>query len=420
MHNINYIRENPIEFDNYMKFRGEKPIANKVILIDKEKREAQTVLQNLLAERNLLSKAIGKLRSEKKESSNEMSKVEELKNNINSLKEFVLLKDDELKAILSKLPNVPDKSTPVGLTEEENVFYKNWGDKPSFNFDPKLHFELGENANLMNFETATKLSGSRFVILKGQLSKLERAIANFMLDKHTTVNGYVEMHVPYLVKSETLYGTGQLPKFAADLFTAGDDHWLIPTAEIPLTSLHSNEIININQLPMRVTSYTPCFRSEAGAAGKDTKGMLRQHQFTKVELVSLVEPEQSSDELERMLSCAEGILKDLNLHYRVMTLCTGDMGFNANKTYDIEVWLPGEGKYREISSCSNCGDFQARRMNTRYKNNSKNTHVHTLNGSGLAVGRTLIAILENYQTIDGNVIIPDVLKKYFNNQTTLF
>jgi seryl-tRNA synthetase len=241
-----------------------------------------------------------------------------------------------------------------------------------------------------------------------------------MLDKHTSVNGYVEMHVPYLVKSETLYGTGQLPKFADDLFTAGDDHWLIPTAEIPLTALHSNEIININQLPMRVTSYTPCFRSEAGAAGKDTKGMLRQHQFTKVELVSLVEPDQSKDELERMLNCAEGILQDLNLHYRVMTLCTGDMGFNANKTYDIEVWLPGENKYREISSCSNCGDFQARRMNTRYKNNVKNTYVHTLNGSGLAVGRTLIAILENYQTADGNVVIPDVLKKYFNNQTTLF
>ena len=420
MHNINYIRDNPIEFDNYMKSRGEKPIANKVISIDKDKREAQTVHQKLLAERNLLSKVIGKLRSEKKDSASEMAKVEELKNNINSLKELELVKNDELKAILSRLPNVPDKTTPVGFSEEENVFYKNWGDKPSFNFDPKLHFELGENANLMNFETATKLSGSRFVILKGKLSRLERAIANYMLDKHTSVNGYVEMHVPYLVKSDTLYGTGQLPKFADDLFTAGDDHWLIPTAEIPLTALHSNEIININQLPIRVTSYTPCFRSEAGAAGKDTKGMLRQHQFTKVELVSLVEPEQSADELERMLSCAEGILKDLNLHYRVMTLCTGDMGFNANKTYDIEVWLPGENKYREISSCSNCGDFQARRMNTRFKNNNNNIHVHTLNGSGLAVGRTLIAILENYQTADGNVIIPDVLKKYFNNETTLF
>ena len=420
MHNINYIRENPVEFDNFMKSRGENSISQKIIDIDKEKREAQTALQNLLADRNQLSKTIGKLKSEKKEATNEMAQVDDLKNKINALKELETLKNDELNAILSRLPNIPDSSTPIGANEEENVFYRDWGEKPSFDFDPKQHFEIGENANLMNFETATKLSGSRFVILKGNLSKLERAIANFMIEKHTSINGYVEMHVPYLVKADTLYGTGQLPKFADDLFTAGDDHWLIPTAEIPLTALHSNEILNINQLPMRVTSYTPCFRSEAGAAGKDTRGMLRQHQFTKVELVSLVEPEHSKDELERMLSCAEGILKDLNLHYRVMTLCTGDMGFNANKTYDIEVWLPGENKYREISSCSNCGDFQARRMNTRYKNKDKNIHIHTLNGSGLAVGRTLIAILENYQMSDGNVKIPEVLKKYFNNQDTLF
>ena len=420
MHNINYIREKPVEFDNFMKSRGEKSVSQKIIDLDKEKREAQTALQNLLAERNQLSKTIGKLKGEKKDASQEMLQVDELKNKINALKELEVIKNDELSAILSRLPNIPDSSTPIGANEEENVFYRDWGDKPSFDFDPKQHFEIGENANLMNFETATKLSGSRFVILKGQLSKLERAIANFMIDKHTSENGYGELHVPYLVKADTLYGTGQLPKFADDLFTAGDDHWLIPTAEIPLTALHSNEILNINQLPMRVTSYTPCFRSEAGAAGKDTRGMLRQHQFTKVELVSLVEPEHSKDELERMLSCAEGILKDLNLHYRVMTLCTGDMGFNANKTYDIEVWLPGENKYREISSCSNCGDFQARRMNTRYKKDEKNIHIHTLNGSGLAVGRTLIAILENYQTADGNVKIPDALKKYFDNQDTLF
>ena len=420
MHNINYIRENPTEFDNFMKTRGEYPIANKIIEIDKVKRETQTILQNLLAERNQISKSIGQLKSQKKDATHEMEKVEDIKNKVNTLKELETLKDDELKSILSRLPNIPDSSTPVGATETENVFYKDWGDKPTFDFNPKLHFEIGENANSMNFETATKLSGSRFVILKGQLSKLERAITNFMIDKHTLVNGYVEMHVPYLVKEETLYGTGQLPKFADDLFTAGDDHWLIPTAEIPLTALHSNEILNIDQLPMRFTSYTPCFRSEAGAAGKDTRGMLRQHQFTKVELVSLVEPQQSKEELERMLNCAEGILQDLELHYRVITLCTGDMGFNANKTYDIEVWLPGEDKYREISSCSNCGDFQARRMNTRYKQNDKNIYIHTLNGSGLAVGRTLIAILENYQTADGNVRIPKVLKKYFDNQEHLF
>ena len=420
MHNINFIRDNPIIFDNFMKQRGELPCSKNIIKIDEDKRNTQTVLQNLLAERNQLSKIIGKFKSEKNDATNEMTKVEDLKININNLKELEILKEDKLQAILSRLPNIPDSSTPIGAGEEENVFYKDWGNKPSFNFDPKLHFEIGETANLMNFETAAKLSGSRFVILKGQLSKLERAIANFMIDKHISINGYVEMHVPYLVKEETLYATGQLPKFADDLFTAGDHHWLIPTAEIPLTALYSNEILNVNQLPMRVTAYTPCFRSEAGAAGKDTKGMLRQHQFTKVELVSFVEPEHSKDELERMLSCAEGILKDLNLHYRVMTLCTGDMGFNSNKTYDIEVWLPGENKYREISSCSNCGDFQARRMNTRYKRDNKNIHIHTLNGSGLAVGRTLIAILENYQTIDGNVIIPEVLKKYFDNQDTLF
>ncbi|MDC6448420.1 serine--tRNA ligase [Alphaproteobacteria bacterium] len=420
MHNINYIRENPVEFDNFMKTRGENPISDKIIEIDIKKRDAQTFLQNLLAERNSLSKIIGKLKSEKKDASNQILKVEDLKNQIISLKELEKIKDEELKAILSRLPNIPDSTSPIGGGEHENIFYRDWGSKPSFIFVPKLHFEIGENSNLMDFETATKLSGSRFVILKGQLSKLERAIANFMLDKHTTINGYVEMHVPYLVKEETLYGTGQLPKFSEDLFTAGEEHWLIPTAEIPLTSLCSNEILNANQLPMRVTSYTPCFRSEAGAAGKDTRGMLRQHQFTKVELVSLVEPDHSSDELERMLSCAEGILKDLDLHYRVMTLCTGDMGFSAKKTYDIEVWLPGENKYREISSCSNCGEFQARRMNTRYKINNNNIHVHTLNGSGLAVGRTLIAIIENYQTEDGNVRIPEVLKKYFGNQNTLF
>ena len=420
MHNINFIRDNPVEFDNFMKTRGEKPIADKLIKIDKEKRESQTLLQNILAEKNSLSKLIGQLKIEKKDTSKEISQVEDLKNKVNTLKELESIKEDELKAILSRLPNIPDQSTPIGFSEEENIFYKDWGNKPSFNFEPKLHFEIGEKSNLMDFETASKLSGSRFVILKGQLSKLERAIANFMLDKHTSANGYVEMHVPFLVKEATLYGTGQLPKFAEDLFTAGDNHWLIPTAEIPLTSMNSNEILNINQLPIRVTSYTPCFRSEAGAAGKDTRGMLRQHQFTKVELVSLVEPEHSNDELERMLSCAESILQELELHYRIMTLCTGDMGFSAKKTYDIEAWLPGENKYREISSCSNCGDFQARRMNTRYKNNDKNIYVHTLNGSGLAVGRTLIAILENYQTSDGNVTIPNVLKKYFNNQSTLF
>ncbi len=419
MHNINYIRDNPIEFDNSMQLRGEKPIASKILEIDKVKRETQTILQNLLAEKNLLSKSIGELKIKKNDAKDEILKVEELKIKINSLKELENIKENELNAILTRLPNIPHKTVPNGKDEKDNILYKEWGTKPKFNFKPKIHYEIGENLGLINFEIATKLSGSRFVLLKKQISKLERAISNFMLDKHTEDNGYTEYSVPFLVKEESLFGTGQLPKFGDDLFTAGDNHWLIPTAEVPLTNIARNEIININQLPMRSTSFTPCFRSEAGAAGRDTRGMLRQHQFTKVELVSIVEPQHSEAELERMLQCAESILKDLNIHYRVMTLCSGDMGFSANKTYDIEVWLPGEDTYREISSCSNCDDFQARRMNTKYKKDNKNIYVHTLNGSGLAVGRTLIAVLENYQMEDGNVEIPEILRKYFNNRTLI-
>ena len=419
MHNINYIRENPTEFDNAMKLRGETPISLKILEIDKIKRETQTVLQNLLAEKNILSKTIGNLKSKNEDATKEMSQVDKLNNKINSLKELESIKDNELYSILTRLPNIPHKSVPNGKDELDNKLYREWGSKPKFNFKPKIHYEIGENLGLINFEIATKLSGSRFVLLKKQISKLERCISNFMLDKHTEENGYSEYSVPFLVKSDSLFGTGQLPKFGEDLFTAGDDHWLIPTAEVPLTNIVRNEILNVNQLPMRKTSFTPCFRSEAGAAGKDTRGMLRQHQFTKVELVSIVEPQHSENELERMLTCAESILKDLNIHYRVMTLCTGDIGFSANKTYDIEVWLPGEDKYREISSCSNCNDFQSRRMNTRYKSDGKNIYVHTLNGSGLAVGRTLIAILENYQMEDGNVEIPEVLRKYYNNKTLI-
>ena len=419
MHDINFIRTNPVEFDNRIKLRGLTNCAEKINKIDEERRNTQTVLQNILAERNILSKKIGEIKSKKKDATVIIKKVEKLKDQISSLKELEKIKEDELSAILCRIPNLPSKDVPVGDNEKNNTQYKIWGDKPKFTFKTKRHFEIGENLNLMDFDLASKLSGSRFVILQGMLAKLERAIAQFMLDKHTIENGYTEMNVPYLVKDDALFGTGNLPKFGEDLFTAGDSHWLIPTAEVPLTNLVREQIINEKELPMRVTSYTPCFRSEAGAAGKDTRGMLRQHQFTKVELVSITTPEDSKQELERMLSSAESILQDLNIHYRVMTLCTGDMGFAANKTYDIEVWLPGENAYREISSCSNCGDFQARRMNAKYKNENKNDFVHTLNGSGLAVGRTLIAILENYQTADGNVEIPKVLQKYFNGQTTI-
>ena len=419
MHNLNYIRENPTEFDNAMKLRGEENLSSKILELDKVKRETQTVLQNLLSDKNKLSKEIGILKSKKLDANTQIKNVENLKIKIDSLKELEEIKANELNSILSRLPNIPDKSVPFGKNENDNIKYREWGNKPEFNFKPKLHYEIGENLGLINFELAAKLSGSRFVVLKKQISKLERAICNYMLDKHTLENGYTEYTLPFLVKHQSLFGTGQLPKFGEDLFTAGEDHWLIPTAEVPLTNLVRNEILNINQLPIRTTSCTPCFRSEAGASGKDTRGMLRQHQFTKVELVSIVEPQYSDQELERMLQCAESILKDLNIHYRVMTLCSNDMGFSAKKTYDIEVWLPGENTYREISSCSNCGDFQSRRMNTRYKTEGKNQYVHTLNGSGLAVGRTLIAILENYQMEDGNVKIPEVLIKYYNNKTLL-
>jgi len=419
MHNINYIRENSTAFDNAMKQRGEVACSNNILKIDEDKRNTQTILQNILSERNKLSKEIGLLKSQKKDTLNLLTKVEKLKNEAVNLKELEKIKEEELFAILSRLPNIPSDSTPQGKDDKDNIFYRESGVKPDFPFNPKRHYEIGENLNLMNFDLASKLSGPRFVVLKGMMSKLERAISQFMLDKHTNENGYTEMSVPFLVKDESLFGTGQLPKFADDLFAAGDNHWLIPTAEVPLTNLVRDQIININNIPMRLTSCTPCFRSEAGASGKDTRGMLRQHQFSKVELVSIVKPEHSEDELERMLQSAESILKDLNIHYRVMTLCSGDMGFSAKKTYDIEAWLPGENAYREISSCSNCGDFQARRMNTRFKYDNKNTFVHTLNGSGLAVGRTLIAILENYQTVDGNIAIPEVLKKYLNNQSTL-
>ena len=416
MHDINFIRNNPIEFDNSIKKRGEKPCSDVILKIDEEKRKAQTHLQELLNKRNTLSKEIGILKSKNQNADKTINDVEKLKDQISSLKKLEKIKDDELKSIISKIPNTPSDDVKVGLNDTDNIEFKKWGNKPKFSFKPRQHFEIGEKLGLMDFNVATKLSGSRFVVLKGILAKLERALALFMLDKHTLENGYTEMYVPILVKDQSLFGTGNLPKFSEDLFTAGESHWLIPTAEVPLTNLVRDQLLNVKDLPIRVTAYTPCFRSEAGAAGKDTRGMLRQHQFSKVELVSITTPDNSNQELERMLSCAEKILQDLNIHYRIVTLCTGDMGFAAKKTYDIEVWLPGENTYREISSCSNCGDFQARRMNARFKKDNNNIFVHTLNGSGLAVGRTLIAILENYQTEDGNIIIPEALRKYFNNQ----
>ena len=327
----------------------------------------------------------------------------------------------ELDAALAAIPNMPLDDVPVGADEHDNIELHKSGDKPQFGFQAKQHFEVGEALGLMDFDTATKLSGARFVILKGALSRLERAIAQYMLDTHTMQNGYTEVNPPLLVRDHVMFGTGQLPKFADDQFRTENGMWLIPTAEVPLTNLVRETIVEDSALPMRYTAYTPCFRLEAGAAGRDTRGMIRQHQFSKVELVSITRPEESIAELERMRECAEGILKGLGLHYRVVTLCTGDMGFGARKTYDIEVWLPGQDAYREISSCSVCGDFQARRMGARYrpKDSKKPAYVHTLNGSGLAVGRTLIAVLENYQNEDGSVTIPDALLPYMGGLKTI-
>jgi seryl-tRNA synthetase len=368
------------------------------------------------ARRNDLSKQIGQLKAKKEDASAVMAEVAALKD---TMAEAEKVEQDAAKALddlLARIPNLPAEDVPEGHDEKANREERAVGGKPNFAFTPKQHFELGEGLGLMSFEDAAKLSGARFVVLKGMLSRLERALAQFMLDLHTGTNGYTEVSPPFLVRDSALYGTGQLPKFAEDQFLTTQGLWLIPTSEVPLTNLAAEEIIDETALPWRFTALTPCFRSEAGAAGKDTRGMIRQHQFQKVELVSIAHPDHSDEEHRRMLNCAEEVLKRLGLPYRVMTLCTGDMGFSAQKTFDIEVWLPGQNAYREISSCSNCGEFQARRMKARFrKAGEKGTRfVHTLNGSGLAVGRTLVAVLENYQQADGSVVVPEVLRPYMN------
>jgi seryl-tRNA synthetase len=327
----------------------------------------------------------------------------------------------ELDDMLTGLPNLPGPDVPEGADETANVVVRKVGAAPRFDFAPKQHFELGEAMGQMDFETAAKLSGARFVVLRKTIARMHRALSQFMLDLHTGEHGYTEVIPPYLVRDHVLFGTGQLPKFGDDLFRTTDDFWLIPTAEVPLTNLHAGDILNEAELPVRVTALTPCFRSEAGAAGKDTRGMLRQHQFDKVELVSVAHPDRSDEELERMTACAEEVLTRLGLHYRVVVLSTGDMGFGARKTYDIEAWLPGQDAYREISSCSNCWDFQARRMKTRYRpSGEKGTRfVHTLNGSGVAVGRALIAVMENYQRADGTIQVPEALRPYMDGQSEI-
>jgi len=418
MFDIRWIREEPDAFDAGMARRGLEPMAAQLIEIDKRRREAQTRAQELQTRRNELSKEIGKAKAAGEDASAAIAEVQNSKDAQAAAEEEAKTVGEELDAALSGLPNVPLDDVPDGADEDDNTLVRTWGDPRQFGFTPKEHFDIGEGLGLMNFETAAKMSGARFCILSGALARMERALAAFMLDLHTGENGYTEVNPPALVRDNAAFGTGQLPKFEEDLFKTTNDLWLIPTAEVPLTNMAADEILDEDALPKRMTAMTWCFRSEAGAAGRDTRGMIRQHQFTKVELVSIVHPDESLAELERMTNCAEEVLKRLDLPYRTMALCTGDMGFSARKTYDIEVWLPGqnegEGRYREISSCSTCGDFQARRMKARFRpKEGKGTQfVHTLNGSGIAVGRALIAVLENYQQEDGSVVVPEALRPY--------
>ncbi|MBT3361026.1 MAG: serine--tRNA ligase [Rhodospirillales bacterium] len=414
MFDIKWIRENADAFDAALKNRNAEPAAQSLIEMDSARRAAQTRAQEIQADRNKLAKQIGAAKAKGEDASAIIAEVSKSKQLQAEAEEVAKQALAELETALAALPNVPAADVPVGPDEEANIEIRKWGEPATFDFQASEHFEIGENLGLMDFERAAKISGSRFVVLTGPLARLERAIASFMLDLQTGEHGYTEVNPPILVKDEALFGTGQLPKFGEDSFRTTDGFWLIATAEVPLTNLVAGEILDEESLPRRVTALTPCFRSEAGAAGKDTRGMIRQHQFNKVEMVSVTRPEDSDAELERMTNCAEEVLKRLNLPYRVVVLSTGDMGFGARKTHDIEVWLPGQERYREISSCSNCGEFQARRMKTRYRpQGEKGTKfVHTLNGSGLAVGRTLIAVMENYQQADGTIAVPEALKPY--------
>ena len=415
MHDLKAIRDNPEAFDMGLKRRGLPPMAVEILALDQERRRLVKAAEELQAKRNSLSKEIGHLyaRGDVAAASAAAAEVSSLKEAMPAAEQAERELADLIESRLSIIPNLPAPDVPDGLDETANLGIRRHGALPRLNA-PKEHFELGEALGLMDFEAAAKLSGARFVVLKGALARMERALASFMVDIHTGQFGYTEIAPPHLVRDRALYGTGQLPKLAEDLFTASGGFWLIPTAEVPLTNLVGDSILDADALPLRFTAYTPCYRSEAGAAGKDTRGMIRQHQFSKVELVSVAHPERSAEEHERMTVCAETVLQRLDLPYRTVMLCAGDMGFSAMKTYDIEVWLPGQGRYREISSCSNCGDFQARRMKARFREaGSKGTRfVHTLNGSALAVGRTLIAVLENYQQPGGSIAIPAALQPY--------
>jgi seryl-tRNA synthetase len=463
MHDIKWIRDNPDAFDRGLARRGLPPDAKRLIEIDERRRAAIQKAEAALARRNAASREIGAAKKSNEEAAAQalMAEVARLKEEIPRLEEGAKNASKELDAGLAELPNLPLDEVPDGNDASDNVEHHRFGAKRNYGFTPQQHFDLGETLGQMDFETAAKLAGARFVVLKSGLARLERALGQFMLDMHTNEHDYTEVAPPLLVRDHVMFGTAQLPKFEEDQFSAwreislqerinravendrrtqaikrgevvdlyvdisqepqSERFWLIPTAEVPLTNLVRESIVDEDALPLRFTAGTPCFRAEAGAAGKDTRGMIRQHQFDKIELVSITTPEQSKDELERMLACAEEVLRRLDLHYRVVTLCTGDMGFAAQKTYDIEVWLPGQNMYREISSCSQCGEFQARRMDARYraKGGRQVRHVHTLNGSGVAVGRALIAVMETYQQQGGSIAIPDVLQNYMGGLKTI-
>ncbi len=418
MIDLRALRADPHAFDLALTRRGQEPMAEMLLALDRDRRNAIERYEGLQASRRSTARQANEAR--KADNKKEFERLRELsgetRQKLSELQEEVRVAEERLRAELETVPNPPQIDVPDGAGPVDNVEFRRFGKTESPSFAVREHYEIGESLGLMDFQAATKLSGSRFVVLRGAIARLHQALGRFMLDTHVAQNGYEEFWVPSVVLPEIPYGTGQLPKFAEDLYVTTRGHWLIPTAEVPLSNLAREQILEAESLPMRLVAWTPCFRAEAGAAGQDTRGMLRQHQFEKVELVSIVAPETSEAELERMTRCAEGILIELGLPYRVVTLCTGDMGFAARKTYDIEVWLPGQNRYREISSCSDCGDFQARRMNSRYrsKSGSRPEFVHTLNGSGLAIGRTLIAVMENGQRADGGIDLPVPLAPYMH------
>ncbi|MCV3769133.1 MAG: serine--tRNA ligase [Wolbachia pipientis] len=423
MHDIRYIRKKPWEFEKAMKMRGVKEFSIRGILeIDCKKRLLTTKLQDLNRQLNQVTDEIRKLRVGNIPYGEQIKLSKSIASEIEEISLMEQIEKDKLMNILSNLPNIPAQDVPVGEDEGSNLEIRKYGEKRKFNFTVKSHYELGEELNLMDFEQATRISRSRFTVLKGKLAGLARALVNFMLEMHVSEFGYTEVYHPVLVKNEAMYNVGQLPKFSDDSYLTTDELRLIPTGEVVLTNLVAGKILKEKELPIRFVAYSECFRKEAGNAGLETRGMIRQHQFGKVELVSITAEEQSDDELERIINIAEEILRRLELPYRVVLLCSGDIGFAVQKTYDIEIWLPGQNKYREISSCSNCGAFQARRMNTKYfleTNKKIKKYVHTLNGSALAIGRTIIAIMENYQNSNGSIAIPNVLQKYMSNDTVI-